>query len=42
MFQVLSDLGWQYKRLTSEAIRHLEIELPKCVTEVSTAPVEAP
>jgi GNAT superfamily N-acetyltransferase len=37
MFQVLSDLGWQYKRLTSEAIRHLEIELPKCVTEVSTA-----
>jgi GNAT superfamily N-acetyltransferase len=40
MLKVLFDFGWPYKRLTSGPIRHLEIELPKCVTEVSTVPVE--
>lgn len=40
MFKVLFDLGWPYKRLTSGPIRHLEIELPECLSDVSTAAVE--
>jgi GNAT superfamily N-acetyltransferase len=40
MFKVLFDLGWPYKRLTSGPIRHLEIELLECLSDVSTAAVE--
>ena len=40
MFQVLSDLGWPCKRLSYGSVCHLEIELPKCLTEASAAAVE--
>jgi GNAT superfamily N-acetyltransferase len=39
MLKVLSDFGWPCKHLTSGAIRHLEIELPECLT-LGTNPSE--
>jgi hypothetical protein len=42
MFKVFFDLGWPCKRLTSGPICHLEIELPNCVSGMSTAAVECP
>ena len=42
MFQVLSDFGWPYKPSTCGSVRHLEIELPECLTETSTAAIEVP
>jgi GNAT superfamily N-acetyltransferase len=32
MLKVVSDFGWPGRGLTSGAIRHLEIELPECLT----------
>jgi GNAT superfamily N-acetyltransferase len=33
MLMVLFDLGWPCKSLCHESVRHLEIELPECLTE---------
>jgi L-amino acid N-acyltransferase YncA len=40
MFKVLSDLGWPFKRLCEGSVRHLEIELPECLTELTHTPAQ--
>jgi GNAT superfamily N-acetyltransferase len=42
MFKVFFDLGWPCKRLSHGLVRHLEIELPDCITEAPTATNEVP
>ena len=41
-FKVLFDFGWPYKGVTYGSVRHLEIELPDCITEAPTATNEVP
>jgi GNAT superfamily N-acetyltransferase len=42
MLKVFFDLGWPCKRLNYGSVRHLDIELPECLTEASTAAIELP
>jgi GNAT superfamily N-acetyltransferase len=42
MFKVLFDFGWPCKGVTYGSVRHLDIELPDCITEAPTATNEVP
>jgi GNAT superfamily N-acetyltransferase len=42
MLMVLLDFGWPCKRKNYGSILHLDIELPECITEASTAAIELP
>jgi len=42
MLMMLFDLGWTCKPIDYGSVRHLEIELPDLLTEVSTATGEVP
>ena len=42
MLMVFFDVGWPSKRLNQGSVLHLEIELPDCSTEASTATSEIP
>jgi hypothetical protein len=42
MLVVLFDFGWPSRRLNHGSVLHLDIEIPDCISEASTASSEVP